>query len=95
MKGMMRFGKSGKPSTRYIASFDIYWIVREVIYEVVLPPYVLDIHPVLHVSILWHMLHWDSVQLDGRLTFVEDPVSSLARDIRWLHSRDIFVAKVL
>ncbi|PHT39849.1 BAG family molecular chaperone regulator 5, mitochondrial [Capsicum baccatum] len=36
----------------------------------------------------------DSVQLDERLAFVEDPVSILARDVRWLHCRVILVVKV-
>lgn len=41
-----------------------------------------------------YTLQWDSVQLDEGLTFVEDLFSILARDVRWLCSRDILVVKV-
>ena len=33
MKGVMRFGRRGKLSPRYIGPFEILWIVGEVVYE--------------------------------------------------------------
>ncbi|WMV59015.1 hypothetical protein MTR67_052400 [Solanum verrucosum] len=58
------------------------------------------IHPFFHVSMLhWyvpdesHMLEYDVVELDDRLTFMEEPISILARDVWWLHLRDIHVVK--
>ena len=38
MKGVMRFGKRGKLSPRYIGPFDVFKHVGEVAYELALPP---------------------------------------------------------
>ncbi|WMV18508.1 hypothetical protein MTR67_011893, partial [Solanum verrucosum] len=75
--------------------------VGEVAYELALPPAFSAIHPVFHVSMLRryvpdesHVLQYDAVELDDRLTFVEEPVAILARDVRRLCSRAIPVVKV-
>ncbi|WMV18623.1 hypothetical protein MTR67_012008 [Solanum verrucosum] len=91
----------GKLSPRYIGSFEILRTVGEVAYELALPPAFSAIHPVFHVSMLRryvpdesHVLQYDAVELDDRLTFVEEPVAILARDVRRLHSRAIPIVKV-
>ncbi|WMV13413.1 hypothetical protein MTR67_006798 [Solanum verrucosum] len=100
MKGVMRFGRRGKLSPMYIGPFEILWTVGEVAYELALPPTFSAIHPVFHVSMLRryvpdesHVLQYDAVELDDRLTFVEETVAILARDVRRLHSRAIPVVK--
>lgn len=40
-----------------------------------------------------HVIHWELVQLDKTLSFVEERVSILVRDVRWLCSRVIPVVK--
>ena len=69
-------------------------------YELASPPDLSTVHPIFHVSMLRryisnesHIICWESVQLDERLSFVEEPVSSLARDIRRLRSRVIPVVR--
>ncbi|XP_049406129.1 uncharacterized protein LOC125869726 [Solanum stenotomum] len=101
MKGVMRFGRRGKLSPRYIGPFEILRTVGEVAYELALPPVFSAIHPVFHVSMLRryvpdesHVLQYDAVELDDRLAFVEEPVAILARDVRRLRSRAIPVVKV-
>ncbi|XP_049378066.1 LOW QUALITY PROTEIN: uncharacterized protein LOC125842802 [Solanum stenotomum] len=101
MKGVMRFGRRGKLSPRYIGPFEILRTVGEVAYELALPPVFSAIHPVFHVSMLRryvpdesHVLQYDAVELDDRLTFVEEPVAILSRDVRRLRSRAIPVVKV-
>ena len=52
MKEIMRFGQKGKLALRYIGPFEIRSRVREVAYRLMLPPELLRIHLVFHVSIL-------------------------------------------
>ena len=52
MKGVMRFGKRGKLSPRYIGPFEVLKRVGEVAYELALPPGQSGVHPVFHVSML-------------------------------------------
>ncbi|WMV19886.1 hypothetical protein MTR67_013271 [Solanum verrucosum] len=86
MKGVMRFGRRGKLSPRYTRLFEILRAVRKVAYELALPRALSAIHPVFHVSILRryvldesHVLQYDSVELDDRMTFIEELVAILAR----------------
>ena len=96
MKGVMRFGRRGKLNPRYIGPFVILRTVEEVAYELALHPAFSAIHPVFHVSMLSryipdesHVLQYDAVELDDRLTFVEEPVAILTRDVRKLRLRSI------
>ena len=52
MKGVMRFSKKGKLAPRYIGSFKIRSRVGAVAYRLVLPPELMRIYPVFHVSML-------------------------------------------
>ena len=52
MKGVMRFGKKGKLSPRFIGTFKILSRMREVVYKLALPPSLSAVHPVFHVSML-------------------------------------------
>ncbi|XP_049369911.1 uncharacterized protein LOC125834804 [Solanum verrucosum] len=96
MKGVMRFGKKGKLSLRYIGPFEIVECIGEVAYELVLPPDLSGVHPVFHISMLKkyhqggaHVIQWDSVSLDQNLTFEEESVTILDRQIRKLSSKEI------
>ena len=40
------------------------------------------------------MFHYDAVELDDCLIFVEEPIAILARDMRKLRSRAILIVKV-
>ncbi|XP_070032438.1 uncharacterized protein [Nicotiana tomentosiformis] len=86
MKGVMRFGKKGKLSPRYIRPFEILERVGEVAYKLAFPPSLSVVHPVIHVSMLWkyhgdpsHVLYFSLVQLDKDLTYEEESVAILAR----------------
>ena len=82
MKGVMRFGKRGKLSPRYIRPFEVLKRVGEVAYELALPPGMSGVHPVFHVSMLkrYHgdgnyIIRWDSVLLDENLSYEKEPVA--------------------
>ena len=89
MKGVMRFGKRGKLSPRFIGPF-----------EQELPPGS-GVHPVFHVSILkkYHgdgnyIIRWDSVLLDENLSYEEEHVAILDREVHKLRSKEIASIKV-
>ncbi|WMV25755.1 hypothetical protein MTR67_019140 [Solanum verrucosum] len=80
--------EASKLSPMYIGPFEILQIVVEVPYELALPPMFSAIHVVFHVSMLHHyvpdvfnVLQYDAVELDDRLTFAEELVVVLARDV--------------
>ena len=50
MKGVMRFGKKGKLSPRYIGPYEILQPVGNIAYELKLPNHLASIHPMFHVS---------------------------------------------
>ena len=51
-RGAVRFGKRGKLSPRFIGPFEILERVGTVAYRLALPPSMLGVHKVFHVSVL-------------------------------------------
>ena len=73
----------------------------EVAYELALPPGLSGVHSVFHVSMLkrYHrngnyIIRWDSVLLDENLSYEEEYVAILDREVRKLRSREIVSIKV-
>ena len=52
-RGVIRFGKRGKLSPRYIRPFEVLERVGAIVYRLALPPSLSTIHEVFHVSMLW------------------------------------------
>lgn len=50
MKGVLRFGKKGKLSPRYVGPYQILRHVSKVAYELDLPNDLASVHTVFHVS---------------------------------------------
>ena len=80
-KGVVRFGKSGKLSSRFIGPFEILERVGIVAYRLAIPPSMLGVHEVFHVSMLRkytpdpsHMVDWGQIKVDTDGTFEEGPV---------------------
>ncbi|XP_070002701.1 uncharacterized protein [Nicotiana sylvestris] len=100
MNGVMRFGRKGKLSLKFIGPFDVLRGVGEVAYELALPPILAGVHPVFHVSMLRkyhgdtsHILDFSSVQLDKDLSYVEELLAVLDRQVRKLSSKNIASVK--
>ena len=77
-KGVLRFGKRGKLSPRYIRSYEIISRVGPVAYRLDLPLELSKVHNVFHVSMLRkyipdpsHVLKDQPVQLKDNLTYKE------------------------
>ncbi|XP_070025445.1 uncharacterized protein [Nicotiana sylvestris] len=88
MKGVMRFGKKGKLSPRFIGPFEVLWRIGEVAYELALPPNLSNVHMVFHVSMLRkyigdpsHVMDFSTVQLHDDLTFDVEPIAILGRQV--------------
>ena len=70
MKGIMRFRKKGKLSSRFIRPFEILDKVGHVAYRLALPPSLAEMHNVFHVSMLRkyisdpsHVLDYEALEL--------------------------------
>lgn len=98
----MRFGKKGKLSPRFIGPYEILDRVGEVAYHLALPPEMSFIHPVFHVSMLRKcisdfscVLKAPPLKLDENLTYEEEPVAIIDRQVRKLRSKENVSVKVL
>ncbi|XP_055803424.1 uncharacterized protein LOC129872465 [Solanum dulcamara] len=75
--------------------------VGRVAYRLALPPSLSVVHPMFHVSMLRkyvpyrsHMISLESVELGLDLTFEEEPIAILDRQVRKLRNKDIASVKV-
>ena len=83
-RGVVRLGKRGKLSPRFIGPFEILERIGTVAYRLVLPPSMTGVHEVFHVSMLRkytldpaHVVDWGQIEVDIDGTFEEGPVSSV------------------
>ncbi|MCF6810744.1 hypothetical protein L3H50_10885, partial [Corynebacterium sp. MC-04] len=102
MKGVMRFGKKGKLSPRYIGPYQITKRFGQVAYELELPQELSMVHPVFHVSMLRkcigdpsHITPIEDVQVTEDLTYKEVPIAILYRQVKKLRNKEIASVKVL
>ncbi|XP_070041589.1 uncharacterized protein [Nicotiana tomentosiformis] len=101
MKGIMRFGKKGTFSPRFIGPFEVLRRDREVAYKLAFPPSLLGVHPIFHITIirryhadLPHVLDFSIVQLDESLGYEDKPIAIVERQVRQLRSKKISTIKV-
>ena len=83
-RGVVRFGKRGKLSPRFIGPFEILERIGVVAYRLALPPNMSGVHKVFHVSMLRkytpdpaHVVDWGQIEVDTYGTFEEGPVCIL------------------
>ncbi|XP_019229548.1 PREDICTED: uncharacterized protein LOC109210572 [Nicotiana attenuata] len=88
MKGVMRFGKRGKLSPRFIGPYKILDRVGVVAYRLALPPELSFIYLVFHVSILRKFISDSSqiieapaIPLDEKLSYEEEPMAIVDRQV--------------
>ena len=102
LKGVMRFGKKGKLSPRYIGPFEIIERIGKVAYKLALCPELSSIHNVFHIYMLKkyvpdssHVLNQKPIEVHEDLTYEEKPVKILDRHDKMLRNKVIHFIKVL
>ena len=80
-RGVVRFGKRGKLSPRFIGPFEILERIGIVAYRLALPPSMSGVHEVFHISMLRkytldpaQIMDWGQIEVDTDGTFEEGPV---------------------
>ena len=80
-RGVVRFGKHGKLSPRFIGPLEMLERVDTVTYRLALPPSMSGVHEVFHVSMLrrytpdpTHVVDWGQIEVHTDGTFEEGPV---------------------
>ena len=101
-KKVMRFGKKGKLSSRFIGPYEVIEKVGPMAYRLALPPDLEKIHNVFHVSMLRryrsdpsHVVSSETIELIPDLTYEEEPVEILAREVKEMQNKKIPLVKVL
>ncbi|KAA0026019.1 pol protein [Cucumis melo var. makuwa] len=102
MKGVLRFERRGKLSSRFVGSFEILEQIDPIAYRLSLPPSLSAVHDVFHVSKLRkyvpdpsHVVDYEPLEIDENLSYTEQPVEVLAREVKMLRNREIPLVKVL
>ena len=106
-RGVVRFGKRGKLSPRFIGPFEILEKVGTVAYRLALPPSMLPpsmsgVHEVLHISMLReytpdpaHVVGWGQIEVDTDGTFEEGPVYTVDSRYQVLRRKTVRLVRVL
>ena len=101
-RGLVRFGKRGKLSPRFIGPFEILERVGTVMYRLALPSSMSGVHEVFHVSMLReytpdpaHVVDWGQVEVDTDGTIEEGLVCIVDSRDQVLRRKTARLVKVL
>ena len=101
MKGVMKFGRKGKVSMRYVQPYEILQRVGEVAYDLALLAELAFVHLVFHVFMLkkclgdpTSILSLKNLGIDEDLYYEEVPVEILDRQVKRLRNKEIAIVKV-
>ena len=99
---MVRFGKQGKLSSRFIGPLEILERIGTVAYRLALPHSMTGVHEVFHVSMLRkytpdpaHVVDWGQIEVDTDGTFEEGPVCIVDSRDQVLRRKTMRLARVL
>ncbi|WMV09276.1 hypothetical protein MTR67_002661 [Solanum verrucosum] len=102
MKGIVRFGKKGKLSPRYIGPYRISKIIGNVAYELELPQELAAVHLVFHISMLKKcmgnpslIISIENIEIKDSLSYEEISVQILDRQVRKLRTKEVVSVKFL
>ncbi|WMV38152.1 hypothetical protein MTR67_031537 [Solanum verrucosum] len=102
MKEVMRFGKKGKLSLRYVGCYKILKRIGKVAYELELLAELAAMHPVFHISLLnkcvgdpASVVPLESVAVKDSLLYEDVPIEILDRQDRRLRNKEVASVKIL
>ncbi|GJV43542.1 reverse transcriptase domain-containing protein [Tanacetum coccineum] len=100
-KGVIRFGKRGKLNPQYIRPFKILKRAGPVAYTLELPEELSNVHSTFYISNLKKCLSDESLiipmkelRLDDKLSFVEEPIEIINREVKQLRQNRMPIVKV-
>ena len=101
-RGVVRFGRHGKLLSRFIGPFEILERIGSVAYRLALPPSMLGVHEVFHVSMLRkytpdpaHVVDWGQIEVDTDETFEEGLVCIVDSRDQVLRRKTVRLVRVL
>ena len=101
-RGVVRFDKRGKLSPRFIGPFEILERIDTVAYRLALPPSMIGVHEVFHVSMLRkytpdpaQVMDWGQIEVDTDGTFEEGPVCIVDSRDQVLRRKTVRLVRVL
>ena len=101
-RGVVRFGKRGKLSPRFIEPFEILERVGTVAYRLALPTNMIGVHEVFHASMLrkytpdpTHVVDWGQIEVDTDGTFEEGLVCIIDSRDQVLRRKTVRLVRVL
>ena len=102
MKGVMRFGKKGELSPRYVGPYKILKMVFKVTYELEFPTELVAVHPVFQISLLKKcvgdpasIVPLETVAVKDSLSYEDVPIHIIDRQVRRLRNKEVPSFKVL
>ena len=101
-RGVVRFGKRGKLSPRFIGPFEILERIDTVVYRLALPPDMSGVHEAFHVSMLQkytpdpaHVVDLGQIEIDTDETFEGGPVCIVDSREQVLRRKTVRLVRVL
>ncbi|KAK4731706.1 hypothetical protein R3W88_024694 [Solanum pinnatisectum] len=101
MKGVMRFGKKGKLSPRYIMPYRISKMMGNVAYQLELPQELVAVYPVFNISMLKKcmgdpslIIPTENIEIEDSLSYEEILVQILDHQVCKLRTKEVASVKV-
>ncbi|KAA3487492.1 DNA/RNA polymerase superfamily protein [Gossypium australe] len=101
-KKILRFGRKGKLSLQFIGPYEVIEHIGPVAYRLMLPSELNKIQNVFHVSMLQryrsdpsHVIIPTEIEIQPDLTYEEESIRILAREVKELRNKKISLVKVM